>query len=162
MRTPTTPLLTILALSVAILAPNRAVAQEDSARSTYRVILYLAEDGAPAEMSLQRLNEVWSEEEGSARLGELLSAGRLQRLEDVTVLPGRQTPALRLGNVTVRVKGAYRAPGRTAMFLRVEMDGGSETLVKEMISEFDETIVLAYPLAEGDRSVVALIVPIRM
>jgi hypothetical protein len=40
------------------------------------------------------------------------------------------------------------------------VDGGREALVKEMIAGFDETIVLAYPLAEGDRSVVALLVPV--
>jgi hypothetical protein len=45
------------------------------------------------------------------------------------------------------------------MFLRVEVDGGEEAFVKEMISRFDETIVVAYPLARGDQSLVALIVP---
>jgi hypothetical protein len=45
------------------------------------------------------------------------------------------------------------------MFLRVEVDGGPEALVKELISRFDETIILAYPLAEGNRTVVALLVP---
>ena len=44
--------------------------------------------------------------------------------------------------------------------MRLEVDGGREALVKEMIAGFDETIVLAYPLAEGSGSVVALLVPV--
>ncbi|MDX1623850.1 MAG: hypothetical protein R3199_07695 [Gemmatimonadota bacterium] len=139
------------------LTPRPAAAQ--AADTTYRVILYVAENGAPAEISLRRLTEVWSEGESVDRLGELLSSSRIQRLEEVTVKPGGRTPALRLGDVTVRVTGAYREPRRDAMYLRVEMEGGRETFVKEMISGFDETIVLAYPLTRADRSVVALIVP---
>lgn len=130
--------------------------------STYRVILYLAEDGGPSEVTLERMHEVWSEDEGVEKLQELLSTARVRRLEDVTILPGRDTPALKLGDVTVRVRGVYREPRRDSMFLRLEVDGGAETLVKEMISKFDETIVVAYPLAEGDRSVVALIVPTEL
>lgn len=140
----------------ALAAPGSARGQ---AESTYRVILYIAEDGAPGRMSLQRLDEVWSEGDGPARLQQLLEASSVRRLEEVTVLPNRDTPALRMGDVTVRVRGAYREPRRDAMFLRVEVEGGQETFVKEMVSKFDETILVAYPLAEGDRSLVALIVP---
>lgn len=130
--------------------------------STYRVILYVAENGGPREITLQRLQEVWSEADGAARLRALLSTGAIQRLDDVTILPGRDTPAIQLGDVTVRVKGVYKEPLRDSMFLRVEVDGGREALVKEMISRFDETIVLAYPLAEGDRSIIALILPTEL
>jgi hypothetical protein len=147
-----------LAAAMAWSAPS-ALAQEGS---TYRVILYLAENGGQSDVTLTRLQEVWSEGEGAERLRSLLSASQVQQLENVVVLPGRDTPTLRLGNVTVRVQGAYKEPGRNAMFLRVEVDGGPEALVKELISRFDETIVLAYPLAEGNRTVVALIVPARM
>lgn len=143
---------------LALAGASVAGAQTESA-TTYRVILYLAEDGGPSEVSLERMREVWSEEEGTEKLQELLSASRVRRLEDVTILPGRDTPAMKLGDVTVRVRGVYREPRRDSMFLRLEVDGGAETLVKELISKFDETIVLAYPLAEGDSSVVALIVP---
>lgn len=144
-----------------LIAAGAASAQDD-ATTTYRVILYLAEDGGPSQVTLSRMSEVWSEGQGIERLRELLSAGRVRRLEDVTILPGRDTPAMKLGDVTVRVRGVYREPKRDSMFLRLEVDGGAETLVKELISGFDETIVLAYPLAEGDRSVVALIVPTRL
>lgn len=136
-----------------------AGAQDDS---TYRVILYLAEGRAPAEITLTRLQEVWAEGEGESRLRQLLNTSQIQRLEDVTVLPGRDTPGLQLGNVTVRVRGLYKEPRHDAIFLRIEVDGGPETLVKEIISRFNETIVLAYPLAEGNRTVVALLVPARM
>ncbi len=80
-------------------------------------------------------------------------------MDDVTILPGRETPVIQLGDVTVRVNGVLKEPRGDRMFLRVEVDGGEEAFVKEMISRFDETIVLAYPLARGDRSIVALIVP---
>ena len=126
---------------------------------SYKVILYLAEDGGTREATIERLHEVWNESQGPERLKALLSTGNVRRLEEVTVLPNRETPALKVGDVTVRVRGAYKDPKRDSMFLRVEIDGGQEAFVKEMISKFDETIVLAYPLATGDRSVVALIVP---
>jgi len=141
-------------------APARA--QAGDANTTYRVILYLADNGEFREVSLRRLDEVWTEEEGVDRLRELLSAREVRRLEDVTILSGRDTPALRVRDVTVRVRGVYRQPDRDSMFLRVEMEGGADTLVKELISSFDETIVLAYPLTEGDRSIVALILPTRL
>lgn len=164
MRTPNRVARSVFALVTATIAgflvAAPAAAQEDPG-STYRVILYIAEDGAPGEMSLQRLEEVWTADQGTERLRALLSTDQIQRLEDVTLMPGRDGPAMKVGNVTVRVRGAYREPKRDAMFLRVEAEGGSETLVKEMISKFDETILLAYPLAEGNRSVVALIIPAR-
>ena len=165
MRTPIRGIRTALALALAVVAGlflvAPAAAQQESG-STYRVILYIAEDGAPTEMSLQRLEEVWSAEQGTERLRSLLNANQIQRLDDVSIVPGGDAPALKVGNVTVRVEGAYREPRRDAMFLRVEVEGGTDTLVKEMISKFDETILLAYPLAEGNRSVVALIVPTRV
>ncbi|MBW3660635.1 MAG: hypothetical protein KY397_03265 [Gemmatimonadetes bacterium] len=165
MRTPFRVSRYVLTLGLAILsgaimaAPATA---QDASGSTYRVILYIAEEGAPAEMSLRRLEEVWTADQGTERLRQLLGAGSIQRLEDVRIEPGREGPALKVGNVTVRVKGAYREPRRDAMFLRVEVEGGRDTLVKEMLSKFDETILLAYPLAEGDRSVVALIIPAQV
>lgn len=154
-------LVTIILLAGLALAvtSGRARAQGEP---SYRVLLYIAEGGGPAEVSITRLQEVWSPAEGQARLMELLASGNVQQLQDVTIQPGRDTPALQLGNVTVRVRGVYREPQRDAMFLRVEVDGGAEALVKELISRFDETIVLAYPLAEGNRSVVALLVPTHM
>lgn len=151
-------IVSLLALAPAFAA--RAAAQEES--STYRVILYLAQDGGPTDVTLTRLQEVWTAADGGERLRALLEASEVQRLEDVTIVPGRDTPALQLGGVTVRVRGVYKEPHKDAMFLRVEVDGGPETLVKELISRFDETIVLAYPLAEGNRTVVALLVPARM
>lgn len=150
--------LAVTAAAFAVAGPARA--QEDQTR-TYRVILFLAQEGAPAEISLRRLDEVWTEGESVDRLRRLLSVSQIERLEDVTILPGRETPALRLGNVTVRVKGAYREPRRDAMVLRVEVDGGREAFVKEIVTKgFGETISVVYPLAEGDRSIVALIVPV--
>lgn len=130
--------------------------------TTYRVILYLAEDGAPAELSFRRLNEVVGEAAGADRIRALLEASSVRQLEDVTILPGRDTPALKIGNVTVRVTGVYKEPRRDSMFLRVEVDGGRETFVKEVVSRFDESLVLAYPLTEGNRSIIALLVPTRI
>jgi hypothetical protein len=130
--------------------------------TTYRVILYLAEAGAPADLSFRRLNEVVGEEAGADRIRQLLEASSVERLEDVTILPGRDTPALKIGNVTVRVTGVYKEPRRDSMFLRVEVDGGRETFVKEVVSRFDESLVLAYPLTEGNRSIIALLVPTRI
>lgn len=155
-------LLSIGAVAAVSLAAIPAARAQDDSASTFRVILFVAEDGAPQEVGLERLQEVWSEEEGLDRLRTVLRASRIRRLEDVTVLPNRETPALRMGGVTLRVRGAYEDPRRRAMFLRVEAEGGRETFVKEMISRFDETIVVAYPLAEGDRSLVALIVPVPL
>lgn len=148
----------IAAMLTALAGASPALAQGGS---TYRVILYIAEDGAPSEVTLTRLQEVWTEGEGAARLGELLRTSRIEQLQGVTIVPGQETPALRLGNVTVRIRGVYREPRQDAMFLRVEVDGGPDTFVKEVISRFNETIVLAYPLAEGNRTVVALLVPAR-
>ncbi len=150
------PILVVLSL----LGVAHARAQQDT--STYRVILYIAQGDAPTDVTLTRLQEVWTAADGGDRLRTLLAASDVQRLEDVTIVPGRDTPALQLGGVTVRVQGVYKEPRRDAMFLRVEVDGGPETLVKELISRFDETIVLAYPLAEGNRTIVALLVPTNM
>ena len=150
--------LAVLAIAVATATPARA--QGDAGQeSTYRVILYVAENGAPTELSFQRLEEVLGEEAGADRIRQLLQASSVRRLEDVTILPGGDTPALKIGNVTVRVRGVYKEPHRDSMYLRVEVDGGREAFVKEIISRFDESIVLAYPLTEGNRSVVALLVP---
>lgn len=140
----------------------QAQQEGDEPETSYRVVLFLADDGAPTDIEIRRLSEVWSESESAERLTELLETGDLHRLDDVTILPGRETPAIQIGDVTVRVQGVLKEPRRDRMFLRVEVDGGQEALVKEMISKFDETIVLAYPLARGDRSIVALIVPVTV
>lgn len=145
----------MLALGALALGVRPLHAQAD----TYRVILYIAEDGAPTDITLKRVQEVWREGEGVERLRALLSASSIQQLDAVTVLPGGDTPAIRIGDVTFRVQGVLKEPRRDSMLLRVEVDGGKEALVKEMVSKFDETIVLAYPLTEGNRSIVALIVP---
>jgi hypothetical protein len=150
--------LALLSLAlVALAAPARA--QDTGQESTYRVILFIAENGAPTELSFRRLEEVVGEEAGADRIRELLQASSVRRLEDVTILPGGDTPALKIGNVTVRVRGVYKEPHRDSMFLRVEVDGGREAFVKELVSRFDESLVLAYPLTEGNRSVIALLVP---
>ena len=157
------PLLLVAALALSPANPVPALAQGDSAQeSTYRVILYVAENGAPSEVSFQRLEEVVGEDAGPERIRQLLQASSVQRLQDVTILPGGDTPALRIGNVTVRVRGIYKEPRRDAMYLRVEVDGGREAFVKEVVSRFDESLVLAYPLTEGDRSVIALLVPAQL
>ena len=140
-------------------APAQAQTDPDA---TYRVILYLAESGAPTDLSFQRLDEVVGEEAGAARIRQLLEASSVQQLEGVTILPGGDTPALKIGNVTVRVRGIYKEPRRDAMFLRVEVDGGREAFVKEVVSRFDESLVIAYPLTEGNRSIIALLVPTRL
>jgi hypothetical protein len=150
--------LALLSLAlVALAAPARA--QDAGPESTYRVILYIAENGAPTELSFRRLEEVVGEEAGADRIRQLLQASSVRRLQDVTILPGGETPALKIGNVTVRVRGLYKEPHRDSMFLRVEVDGGREAFVKELVSRFDESLVLAYPLTEGNRSVIALLVP---
>lgn len=153
------PLLALLATALLTVTSMAQTPATDRPSRSYRVILFLAEDGAPRDVKIQRLKEVWREGEGAARLRELLGTREIQRLDDVTILPGRETPAIRLGDVTVRVNGVLKEPRGDRMFLRVEVDSGEEAFVKEMISRFDETIVLAYPLARGDRSIVALIVP---
>lgn len=152
------PLLALMA-TVSLVVTAMAQDPTDRGSRSYRVILFLAEDGAPRDVEIQRLKEVWREGEGAARLRELLATGEVRRLDEVTILPGRETPVIRLGDVSVRVNGVLKEPRGDRMFLRVEVDGGEEAFVKEMISRFDETIVVAYPLARGDRSLVALIVP---
>lgn len=150
-----------LAVPATFLVAGPTLAQDPAGGdSAYRVILFLAENGGPADVQLTRLEEVWNEGDGTERLRALLNASTIRRLDAVTVLPGQETPAIRVGEVTVRVNGVLKEPRKDAMFLRVEVDGGREALVKEMISGFNETLVLAYPLAEGDRSIVALIVPV--
>ena len=149
-------LVVVLALAAAIPAGLRGQSQAP----TYRVILYLAEEGAPQQVQIQRLDEVWSEADGAQRLQSLLDSGAVRQLEEVTLVPGQEPPTIRFGDVTFRVRGVLKEPRRDSMFLRLEVDGGREALVKEMIAGFDETIVLAYPLAEGDRTVVALLVPV--
>jgi hypothetical protein len=155
-------LLCVLALGM--VATPRPVSAQDATQtsSTYRVILFLSENGAPPDVEIRRLKEVWSEGDGAERLRSLLAAGDIKRLDAVTILPGQDTPAIQVGGVTVRVHGVLKEPRKDTMFLRVEVDGGREALVKEMISGFDETIVLAYPLTEGNRSIVALIVPAQI
>ena len=108
------------------------------------------------------LNEVVAEGGGADRIRQLLEASSVEQLEGVTIVPGRDTPALKIGNVTVRVTGVYKEPRRDAMFLRVEVDGGREAFVKEVVSRFDESLVLAYPLTEGNRSIIALLVPVGL
>lgn len=152
-----TPFVVLSALLVACAASARAQDAQDG--STYRVILYIAENGAPTDLSFQRLEEVVGEEAGAERVRQLLQASSVRRLEDVTILPGGETPALRIGNVTVRVRGVYKEPRHDSMFLRVEVDGGREAFVKEVVSRFNESLVLAYPLTEGNRSIIALLVP---
>ena len=138
------------------LAESRA--QTDT--PTYRVILYLAEQDPAKEVQVRRLDEVWAPADGAERLRQLLSSGSVRQLEEVTMVPGQETPAIQFGDVTFRVQGVLKEPRRDSVFLRLEVDGGREAVVKEMLSTFDETIVLAYPLAEGNRSVVALLVPV--
>ncbi|MGH7588967.1 MAG: hypothetical protein ACRELU_10265 [Gemmatimonadota bacterium] len=154
---------TIIGLAIALAlaaAANPTGVRGQGEAPTYRVILYLAEQGAPQQVQIQRLDEVWSEADGAQRLQSLLDSGTVRQLEEVTLVPGQETPTIRFGDVTFRVKGVLKQPHMDSMFLRLEVDGGREALVKEMIAGFDETIVLAYPLAEGDRSVVALLVPV--
>jgi hypothetical protein len=150
-------LVIVLALAAAVFTTDLRGQGE---APTYRVILYLAEQGAPQQVQIQRLDEVWSVEDGAQRLQGLLDSGAVRQLEEVTLVPGQETPTIRFGDVTFRVKGVLKQPHMDSMFLRLEVDGGREALVKEMIAGFDETIVLAYPLAEGDSSVVALLVPV--
>jgi len=154
---------TVLGLAVVLALAASADPAELCAQGqapTYRVILYLAEQNVPQQVQIQRLDEVWSEADGAQRLQSLLDSGTVRQLEEVTLVPGQETPTIRFGDVTFRVKGVLKQPHMDSMFLRLEVDGGREALVKEMIAGFDETIVLAYPLAEGDRSVVALLVPV--
>ena len=149
-------LVIVLALAAAVPADLRGQGQAP----TYRVILYLAEEGAPQQVQIQRLDEVWSEADGAQRLQSLLDSGAVRQLEEVTLVPGQEPPTIRFGDVTFRVRGVLKEPRMDSMFLRLEVDGGREALVKEMIAGFDETIVLAYPLAEGNKSVVAHLVPV--
>jgi hypothetical protein len=148
----------VVVLALAAAAP--AGLQGQAQAPTYRVILYLAEEGAPQQVQIQRLDEVWSEADGAQRLQSLLDSGAVRQLEEVTLVPGQEPPTIRFGDVTFRVRGVLKEPRMDSMFLRLEVDGGREALVKEMIAGFDETIVLAYPLAEGNSSVVALLVPV--
>lgn len=153
--------LTIFGLVTALaLAATALPADLRGQAPTYRVILYLAEEGAPQQVQIQRLDEVWSEADGAQRLQTLLNSGTVRQLEEVTLVPGQEPPTIRFGDVTFRVRGVLKEPRMDSMFLRLEVDGGREALVKEMIAGFEETIVLAYPLAEGNSSVVALLVPV--
>ena len=117
--------------------------------ATYRVILYLAEAGAPTELSFQRLNEVVGEADGANRIRQLLEASSVQQLEGVTILPGGDTPTLKIGNVTVRVGHLQgTAPGRD-----VPASGGRRRqggFREGVVSRFDESLVIAYPLTEGE------------
>lgn len=151
----------VLGLAIGV-APARAQTGAADPDATYRVILYLAEAGAPTDLSFQRLNEVVGEADGADRIRQLLEASSVEQLEGVTILPGGETPTLKIGDVTVRVRGIYKEPRRDAMFLRVEVDGGREAFVKEVVSRFDESLVIAYPLTEGNRSIIALLVPTRL
>jgi hypothetical protein len=151
--------LSVVAITTTLSAAP-AAAQAPTPDTTYRVILYLAEGSAPTDVTFQRLNEVVGEGAGSDRIRQLLEASSVEQLEGVTIVPGRDTPALKIGNVTVRVTGVYKEPRRDAMFLRVEVDGGRAAFVKEVVSRFDESLVLAYPLTEGNRSIIALLVPV--
>ncbi|HJU87555.1 MAG TPA: hypothetical protein VJ788_09330 [Gemmatimonadota bacterium] len=151
--------LSVVAIATALWAVP-AAAQAPTPDTTYRVILYLAEDSAPSEVTFRRLNEVVGEGAGADRIRQLLEASSVEQLEGVTIVPGRDTPALKIGSVTVRVTGVYKEPRRDAMFLRVEVDGGRAAFVKEVVSRFDESLVLAYPLTEGNRSIIALLVPV--
>jgi hypothetical protein len=160
-RFPAAAALTAVTIAATLwVAP--VLAQTGQPDTTYRVILYLAEDGAPTDVTFQRLDEVVGEGAGADRIRQLLEASSVRQLEDVTIVPGRDTPALKIGNVTVRVTGVYKEPRRDAMFLRVEVDGGREAFVKEVVSRFDESLVLAYPLTEGNRSIIALLVPAKI
>ncbi|MGH7570996.1 MAG: hypothetical protein ACREMK_04025 [Gemmatimonadota bacterium] len=153
----TSILLAVFALA-GMVGPVESSAQAEA--PTYRVILYLAEQDAPSQVQIRRLDEVWSAGDGAERLQSLLSSGPVRQLEEVTMVPGQDTPAIQFGDVTFRVEGVLKEPRRDSVFLRLEVDGGREAVVKEMLASFDETIVLAYPLAEGDDSVVALLVPV--
>ena len=160
-RFPAAAALTAVTIAATLwVAP--ALAQTGQPDTTYRVILYLAEDGAPTDVTFQRLDEVVGEGTGADRIRQLLEASSVRQLEDVTIVPGRDMPVLKIGNVTVRVTGVYKEPRRDAMFLRVEVDGGREAFVKEVVSRFDESLVLAYPLTEGNRSIIALLVPAKI
>jgi hypothetical protein len=153
----------VLALALAIAAaPARAQGEAPQPDTTFRVVLYIAEDDAPAGLSFRRLDEVVGEAVGEDRLRQLLDVSSVRRLEDVTILPGRDTPALKIGNVTVRVTGVYKEPRRDSMFLHVDVDGGPEAFVKEVVARFDESLVLTYPLADGNRSIIALLVPTKL
>ena len=110
---------TSLALLATALLAATSMAQDpatDRASRSYRVILFLAEDGAPRDVKIQRLKEVWREGESATRLRELLATGEVRRLDDVTILPGRETPVIQIGDVTVRVNGVLKEPRGERMF----------------------------------------------
>jgi hypothetical protein len=68
------PLFALMA-TVSLVVTAMAQDPTDRASRSYRVILFLAEDGAPRDVEIQRLKEVWREGEGAARLRELLATG---------------------------------------------------------------------------------------
>lgn len=151
----------ILAAILTVGVTTGVLAQEgDAQASTYEVELFLVEDEVSGDTSLQRIRELWPLEGREERLKALLNVERVRRLESVTVIPGGETPAFGMGGVIVRVNGGYRGPDRDRMFLRVEVDGGREAFVKEMISRFDETIVVVYRVDDEDRSLVAVVGPV--
>jgi hypothetical protein len=101
------PLLALMA-TVSLVVTAMAQDPTDRASRSYRVILFLAEDGAPRDVEIQRLKEVWREGEGAARLRELLATGEVRRLDEVTILPGRETPVIRLGEPDVSPRRSRR------------------------------------------------------
>ena len=64
-----------LAIVLALVAAGPTDLRGQGQAPTYRVILYLAEEGAPQQVQIQRLDEVWSEADGAQRLQSLLDSG---------------------------------------------------------------------------------------
>ena len=158
MKTSVRTVAIVAAATIVGLALHTPAAGAQSAE-TYQVILYLAEDGKVPEAGIRRLEQIVDPDLAREEIQSIISASRFIELEDIVILPGRDLPAIRVGDITVRVRGVLREPRRESMYLRLEVDGGQEAFVKELVSRFDESIALAYPLVDGN-SIVVLLVPI--
>lgn len=153
--------------SATITVASPAYAQEPEGETTpvmiqtYKMVLFLTE-GTPQEPSLRRFSEIVPEEALEARLGLVPGVGEVIRLEEIVVRPNRESPALVVDQATIRVNGEYRPPRQQSMLLRIVVDGGSERFMKEVLSRFDETIIVTYPFEGEDRSLVAVIFPVEV
>lgn len=158
--------LAVTALWLAIaLPPTVGHAQQGGegggARKTFKTILFFVPGEAGGEgLKVDRVKEVWTEGDSPSKLALLVKGKPPQRLQAVTVTPGQENTVIKYKDLTFRISGLYRGPEKDRMYLKVSFDQGGQAAVKEFLAGLDESVVVSYPMAGGEKgSVVALLLP---
>ena len=157
---------TVAALGLAIALPSATARPQErgesaGGRKTFKTILYFVPGATGGEgFRVEHLKEVLTESDGASRLALLVDGQAPQRLQALTVTPGQDNAVVKYKDLTFRISGLYRGPQKDRMYLKVSFDQGGQAAVKEFLAGLDQSVVVTYPMAGGEKgSLVALLVP---